>query len=209
MRVLAWNIRGGSRRGISHVVRAAAPDVAVLSDCRPSRYVGLAAELMDSGFDWVVGTNQADVTGLLIASKTPIQPGSTSSKVLPGHWCHVWLPAMRVSIVGIYGPLRGKGVANLVPAFWEELLQTAKQLTTGTAVVVGDLNTAIAPCDTTSGLPLPAAKDLYQPTMAGEMPFAKYTVIDPPTATGTTGVLTALITLCCRLRLGPCEVPTT
>jgi exonuclease III len=162
VRILAWNICGGSRRGISEVVRAAEPDVAVLSECRPSRYVDLAVELRADGFDWVVGTNQADYTGLLIASKTPMRPGSTSSRVLPGHWCHVWLPAARVSLVGIYGPLRHKGVANLVPAFWDELIQSARQLTTATAVVVGDLNTAVAPCDTTSGLPLPASKELQR-----------------------------------------------
>jgi exonuclease III len=143
-------------------VRTAAPDVAVLSDCRPSRFVSLATELRAEGFDWVAGTNQGDYTGLLIASKTPMQPGSTSSRVLPGHWSHVWLPAARLSVVAIYGPLRGKGVANLVPAFWEELIQAAKQLTIGRAVVIGDLNTATAPCDTTSGLPLPASNDLQR-----------------------------------------------
>ena len=161
--VLAWNIWGGSRRqSISQVVRVVKPDVVVLSDCRPSNYISLAAELRDGGFDWVTGTNQGDYTGLLIASKTPMQPGSTSSTVLPGHWCHVWLPAAGVSIVGIYGPLRRKGVANPVPAFWDELVQLAKQLTTAKAIVVGDLNTAVAACDTTSGLALPASKELQR-----------------------------------------------
>ena len=162
VRILAWNIGGGSRGGISDVVLAAAPDVAVLSDCRPSRYVSLATKLRAAGFDWMAGTNQGDYTGLIIASKTPMQPGSTSSRVLPGHWCHVWLPEARISVVGIYGPLRRKGVANLVKAFWDELVQSAKQLTTDTAVVVGDLNTAVAPYDTTSGLPLPASKELQR-----------------------------------------------
>jgi exonuclease III len=161
--VLAWNIWGGSRRqSISDVVRAAKPDLVVFSDCRPSNYINLAADLRDGGFDWVTGTNQGDYTGLLIASKMPMHPGSTSSRVLPGHWCQVWLPAAGVSVVGIYGPLRRKGVANPVKAFWDELVQSAKQLTSAKAIVVGDLNTAVAPCDTTSGLPLPASKELQR-----------------------------------------------
>jgi exonuclease III len=49
-----------------------------------------------------------------------------------------------------------------VPAFWDELLQSAKQLAKGTAVIVGDLNTALGPLDTTSGLPLPASKELQR-----------------------------------------------
>lgn len=144
------------------MVRAAKPDIVVFSDCRPSNYISLAADLRDGGFDWVTGTNQGDYTGLLIASKTPMNPGSTSSTVLPGHWCHVWLPAAGVAVVGIYGPLRRKGVANRLPAFWDELVQSAKQLTSVKAIVLGDLNTAVAPCDTTSGLPLPASKELQR-----------------------------------------------
>jgi exonuclease III len=162
VRILAWNVAGGSRPAISNVVMSAAPDLVVLSECRPSRYVSLATKLRAGGFDWVAGTNQGDYTGLLIASKTPMQPGSTSSRVLPGHWCHVWLPEARISIVGIYGPLRRKGAAKLVPAFWDELIQSAKQLATNTAVLVGDLNTAAAPEDTTSGLPLTASKELQR-----------------------------------------------
>jgi hypothetical protein len=108
--MLAWNIRGGSRRGIGDVVRAAAPDVAVLSDCHPSHHPRLAAELRSAGFDSVLGTNQADNTGLLIASKMAMQPGSTASKVLPGHLCHVRIPAARLSIVGVYGPLHGNRI---------------------------------------------------------------------------------------------------
>lgn len=162
MRILAWNIRGGSQPGIIEVVKTAAPDVAVLSDCRPDHYIRLAAELRGGGFEWLAGTNQADETGVLIASRMPMRPGSTSSRVLPGHWCHMWLPAVRVSIVGVYGPLYRKGVARLVPRFWEELLQSAKELATHSAVLVGDLNTATAARDTTSGYPLLAGKELQR-----------------------------------------------
>jgi exonuclease III len=55
----------------------------------------------------------------------------------------------------------------LVPAFWEELIESAKQLANVTAVIVGDLNTALTPGDTTSGLPLPASKDLQRLTADG------------------------------------------
>jgi exonuclease III len=91
-----------------------------------------------------------------------MQPGSIYSKVRPGHLCHVWIPAARLSVVGVYGPLRSARAANAMPAFWDELVQSAKQLTTGTTVVVGDLNTALALQDTTSGLPLPASKELQR-----------------------------------------------
>ncbi len=161
VKVLAWNIWGGSRRGISEVVRAVAPDLAVLSDCRPSHHERLAAELRRAGFEWIVGTSQADYTGLLIASKTPMQAGPTSSTV-PGHWCHIRLPSAGLSVVGVYGPLRRKGVANSVPTFWNELREVTKQFTAETAIVVGDLNTALAPSDTSSGLPLPASKELQR-----------------------------------------------
>jgi exonuclease III len=160
VRILAWNIWGGGRSGISEVVRAVAPDLAVLSDCHPSHYDRLVAELRRAGFDWIVGTKQADYTGLLIASNTPMQPGPTTSKVLPGHWCHVLLPSPGFSVVAVYGPLRRKGVVNPVPAFWNEMLEAAQQLTTEKAIVVGDLNTALAASDTTSGLALPASKEL-------------------------------------------------
>jgi exonuclease III len=162
VKVLAWNIWGGSRRGISEVVRAVAPDLAVLSDCRPSHHERLAAELRRAGFEWIVGTNQADNTGLLIASNTPMQPGPTTNTVLPGHWCHVCLPSAGLSVVGVYGPLRRKGLANSVPTFWNELMEVSKRLSAETAVVVGDLNTALAPRDTSSGLPLPASKELQR-----------------------------------------------
>jgi exonuclease III len=167
VRILAWNIWGGSRAGVSDVVAAAAPDVAVLSDVRPSHHTSLAVGLRRAGFEWIAGTNQANYTGMLIASKVPMQPGSTSSKVLPGHWCHVWLPSARLSVVGVYGPLRRKGLANPVPAFWDEIAQAATQLATDTAVVVGDLNTAVAPRDTESGLPLPASKYLQKLAASG------------------------------------------
>jgi exonuclease III len=162
VRVLAWNVWGGSRPGISEVVKTASPDVAVLSEFRPGHFDRVAKELRASGFGWVVGTNQADYTGLVIASNVPMEAGSTSSAVLPGHWCHVWLPSAKVSVVGIYGPLRRKGFPKLVPAFWDELVRSAAQLAGETAVIVGDLNTAVAPSDTTSRLPLPAAKDLQR-----------------------------------------------
>lgn len=162
VRILAWNIWGGSRPGIGEIVVALTPDLAVLSDCRPSRFDGLADELRHAGFEWVIGTNQGHYTGLLIASKTRMEPGPMASKVLPGHWCHVWLPSPGLSVVGVYGPLRRKSFANPVPTFWAELVQTAKQLTAEIAIVVGDLNTAIARSDTTSGLPLPASKELQR-----------------------------------------------
>jgi exonuclease III len=160
VRILAWNIWGGSRNGICEVVRAVAPDLAVLSDCHPSHHDRLGTELRRIGFDWIVGTKQADYTGLLIASNTPMQSGPTTSQALPGHWCHVLLPTAGLSVLAIYGPLRRKGVVNPGPAFWGELVDAAQQLTTEKAIVVGDLNTALAPRDTTSGLPLPASKEL-------------------------------------------------
>jgi len=162
VRILAWNIWGGSRSGISEVVRAVAPDLAVLSDCRPSHHDRLAAELRRAGFDWIVGTRQADYTGLLIACNTPMQPGPTTSKVLPGHWCHVVLPSAGLSVVGVYRPLRRTGVANPMPTFWNELNQATKLLSAEAAVVIGDLNTALAPNDTSSGVPLPASKELQR-----------------------------------------------
>jgi exonuclease III len=163
VRIFAWNVRGGNRgQSISDVVRCANADAVVLSDCRPSNFVSLAAGLRDAGFTWVTGTNQGDYTGLLMASKAPIRPGSMSSRILPGHLCHVQVPDARLSIVGVYGPLRRNGIANPVPAFWEELLQSARHLSTEMAVIVGDLNTAIAPCDTSSGRALPASKSLQR-----------------------------------------------
>jgi len=160
MRILAWNIRGGGREGIADAVKAIAPDVAVLSDCRPSHHIGLVALLRESGFEWVVGTNRADVTGLLIASRTPLQPGPTSSRVLPAHWCHVWLPDRHLSLVGIYGPLRGMAPVNPVQPFWAELAEAAEGLRGGAAILIGDLNTAAAPRDKTTEGALPAAKNL-------------------------------------------------
>lgn len=49
----------------------------------------------------------------------------------------------------------------------ERARPVAKQLTTAKAIVVGDLNTAVAQCDSTSGLPLPASKELQRLTDDG------------------------------------------
>jgi exonuclease III len=163
VQIFAWNIWGGSRRrSIRDVVRAVNPDIAVLSDCRPSNYIGLVADLREDGYAWATGTNQGDFTGVLIVSKVPTHPGSTSSMVLPGQWCHIEIPSARLSVVGVYGPLRRTGVANPVSAFWNDLLDTTKRLSTEPTVLVGDLNTVIAPQDTTSRLLMPGSKELQR-----------------------------------------------
>lgn len=163
MQIFAWNIWGGSRRkSIREVVRAVNPDVAVLSDCRPSNYIGLVADLREDGYAWATGTNQGNFTGMLIASKVPIYPGSTASTVLPGQWCHIEIPSARLSVIGVYGPLRRRGVASPVQAFWNDLLDSTKRLSTQPTIVVGDLNTVMAPQDTTSGLLMPGSKELQR-----------------------------------------------
>jgi exonuclease III len=167
VRFFAWNIWGGSRqKSIREVVRAANPDVAVLSDCRPANYIRLVADLREDGYAWATGTNQGDFTGMLIASKFPIYPGSTASTVLPGHWCHIVIPSARLSVVGVYGPLRRRGVADPVQAFWNDLLDSTRRLSTQPTIVVGDLNTVMAPQDTTSGLLMPGSKELQR--LAGD-----------------------------------------
>jgi len=163
VQIFAWNIWGGSRRrSIRNVVRAVNPDVAVLSDCRPSNYINLVAELREDGYAWATGTNQGDFTGMLIASKVPIYPGSTASMVLPGQCCHIKIPSSRLSVVGVYGPLPRRGIASPVQAFWNDLLDSTRRLSTEPTIVVGDLNTVMAPQDTTSGLLMPGSKELQR-----------------------------------------------
>ncbi len=144
------------------MVRTVSPDVAVLSDCRPSNYIGLVADLREDGYVWATGTNQGNFTGILVASKVPIYPGPTASTVLPGQWCHVEIPSVRLSVVGVYGPLHRKGVASPVQAFWNDLLDSARRLSSEPTIVVGDLNTVMAPQDTTSGLLMPGSKELQR-----------------------------------------------
>lgn len=143
-------------------MQAINPDVAVLSDCRPSNYIGLVADLREGGYAWAIGTNEGDFTGILIASRVPIYPGATTSRALPGQWCHVEMPSERLSLVGVYGPLRRKGAANQVQAFWDDLLESTKRLSNKPTLVLGDLNTVMAPQDTTSGLLMPGSKELQR-----------------------------------------------
>lgn len=162
MRILAWNVRGGSDPSVAEAVCSLSPDVVVLADCRPSHYVGIAGQLRSSGYSWVTGANEGDYTGLMIASRSPMGPGSTASRVLPGRWCHVRLRELGTSIVGIYGPLAIKGKSRLVPSFWSELIQVEPMLRAEHTLIAGDLNTASHAKDTSSGQPLPAGQEMQQ-----------------------------------------------
>ena len=96
-----------------------------------------------------------------------MRPGHTQSSTLPAHWVHVVLPDSAMSVVGVYGPLYVAGTARLVPRFWEGLLEPAETLANSPALIVGDLNTAPAACDSSTRRPLQAAKYLQKLQEAG------------------------------------------
>ena len=137
MRLIAWNIRGGARAGILKVVSTLDPDVLVLTDCRPAHYARIAQSLRLAGLEWATGTNEGNYTGILVASKTALEPGPTHSTVLPGRWCHITLPQLDTSILAIYGPLRRAGTPRLVSSFWAELREVGDQLASSNALIVG------------------------------------------------------------------------
>jgi len=167
LRILAWNVHGGSHPGVVDVLRGSNADLVVLSDCHPNHYLRIGGALRDQGFTWLAGSNQSGRTGLLLASRQEMRPGPTQSSTLPAHWMHVVLPDAYMSVVGVYGPLYRAGTTRLVPRFWEGLLEAAETLANSPALIVGDLNTAPASCDSSTRQPLQAAKYLQKLQEAG------------------------------------------
>ena len=103
LRILAWNVRGGSHRGVIDVLRNSDTDLVVLSDCHPNHYLRIAGALRGDGYTWLAGTNQSGNTGLLLASRQAMRPGHTQSTIVPASWLHVILPESGISVVGAYG----------------------------------------------------------------------------------------------------------
>jgi hypothetical protein len=147
IRVAAWNVRqgGGSRcPRIAAALQSLDADVAVLSEHRPTDRGRLATCLREAGFDHqlTAGEPTGGHTGLLIASRSPIEPGPLQFESADdGHrFLHVRVGSW--DLAGCYIP--GVSAANQRKAkFWSFLRSSvAEALQDKRAVLIGDLNTA-------------------------------------------------------------------
>lgn len=150
MRLVAWNVRQGVGAGIIDVLSELRPDVVVLSDVRPRHFGRISSSLGALGLAHTMGSNWEDVTGVLVASNRALTPGAEHSSIEPGRLVHVRVERW-ADVVGVYGPLPVRARPSKVTAFWHELEASARRLETRPAVVCGDLNTAPAATDSSSG----------------------------------------------------------
>lgn len=108
MRVVAWNVGGGGRlNGIAERLEALRPDIVVICDYRASEAgAKLRGFLATIGLDFQVASETVPrSSGLLAASRTPIDHGAVDSPPVPASWLHV--AGLPFELGAVHGPASG------------------------------------------------------------------------------------------------------
>jgi exonuclease III len=148
MRLLSWNIRGGSRSQlIIDAVSALRPDVAVLVDCRESHAQRIVTEASAVGYTHHL-ESCTDYTGIVMISTHPLIRGEIEQARVPHRWLHAVSAHFALEILAIYGPLpRTIRSEPTMKEFWNWLVSSCDVMLERTAVLCGDFNTGIPGLD--------------------------------------------------------------
>jgi exonuclease III len=162
MRLMIWNIWGGSRRGVVKAVKALEPDVAVLIDCRSTHADGLAAEAATIGYAHHLD-NSPDYTGILMLSRWRLAAGEIQKSPIQHRWLHAVIPDLDLEIAALYGPLpKAIGSEPSMREFWDWIVPTCDRLIDRRAVVSGDFNTGVSHVDGPSDYRFSSATQLRE-----------------------------------------------
>jgi len=147
MRLVSWNIRGGSRAGVIDAVSRMRPDVAVLVDCRGGRVQRIIADAAEAGYKHYL-QSCTDYTGILMLSAHPLSIGDITNTRVPCRWLHAVSDHFALEIAAIYGPLPRtiRGEPNMTE-FWNWLVSACDVIVGRKAILCGDFNTGIPGVD--------------------------------------------------------------
>jgi len=146
VRLLTWNIlHGGGPKRLPEIILsllAHQPDVVVLTEFRVSRGSSIRAALNDHGLEFHLTSRSSErVNGILLASRTPVEPVVVPGAPGNGRWLAAYLPEHGgLTVAGVHVPDDADAPGK--KAFWQFLLATAKLWTTQDAVILGDFNTS-------------------------------------------------------------------
>jgi exodeoxyribonuclease III len=160
VKITAWNIQnGGGNRiaGITESLAAVDADVCVLSEYTRGSSPRLASSLANHGYEYIAHTEPEGFWGgVLIASRTPLQPGSVNSCPSSDRWLHVVVEGSEVEICGAYIPNRERSDTEKAE-YWEWLIEMGRGLLDRAVLVCGDFNTGLPNADY-DGRALPSAE---------------------------------------------------
>jgi exonuclease III len=148
VRLVVWNIRGGSRTGlVVDAVVALAPDVAVLVDCKAKHLGPIVAKAAAAGHKYHL-KSPAGYTGIVMLSKHPLAYGQIDESPIPQRWLHGVSDHWGLEISATYAPLpKAIGDEPPVTEFWNWLVPACDLIVDRKAVLCGDFNTGVSKVD--------------------------------------------------------------
>lgn len=151
MRLISWNIRGGSRPRLVDAVSALGPDVAVLVDCRASHVARIVAKAAAAGYTHHIASC-TDYTGILMLSAHPLTHGEIDQAPIRHRWLHAVSDHWGLEIAAMYGPLP-ETIRDepTMKEFWSWLVPACDLIVDRRAVLCGDFNTGISGVDGPAG----------------------------------------------------------
>lgn len=150
MRLATWNVRAGGGRRIDQIVQRVLdvrPDVLVLTEIRPRTGYRLIEQLVAAGYHASVGA-AGDLGGQHVLNHTGVfslhllEPCVVTPVPQSVHrWVPVRIPALNLTVLGVHVPNQSERWNKV--DFWTIVEAFARAHTSGRAVIIGDLNTAL------------------------------------------------------------------
>jgi len=141
MRLVSWNIWGGSRRGIGGAVASLEADIAILLDCRTNNLHRVLSEARACGYRHHLA-RVARGRAVVAVSREPIREGAIAGAAAAERWLHVVYEPTGLEIGAIYSPLPGKMDGHLtMQQFWDWVEGASVPMLERPALLCGDFNT--------------------------------------------------------------------
>ncbi|MCW3059246.1 MAG: endonuclease/exonuclease/phosphatase [Capsulimonas sp.] len=150
IKLVSWNIRHGGRANAANIVSALlsyTPDLVLLSEYRPANDT-IAPALHEAGFPHQHTTNTSDyANGILVASRSPFEIDAVPAyaETLSHRWVSFSMEGMEFGVLCVHIVDGGAGARSpetqAKRAFWEAVLQYARDNANRKFLLIGDLNT--------------------------------------------------------------------
>ena len=170
MRLVSWNIWGGSRRGIGRAVASLEADIAILLDCRTNNLHRVLSEARASGYRHHLA-RVARGQAVVAVSREPIREGAIAGAAAAERWLHVVYEPTGLEIGAIYSPLPGKMDGHLtMQQFWDWVEGASVPMLERPALLCGDFNTGDPTLDSGNNYRFTAS---HRPSVAARSGLAR------------------------------------